>query len=265
MNHETSGNHPEQNPSPSEWDTISHEVPFQGEAQDVNQDSITENATEQKPPRMIGEWYRKMLNEIDLTTDEITERFREGKIYEDQDKYSVEKITSVKYIDGLHGDAKIRIMTINDWPDELTYVQPYKRDESRQYPKGIAELIAQSSDRQCAVIETTPLYKVAGEIGNGSFRTITPEHFNQYFTENEDGTFHNTELLRIIKAKPEEQFSMSKEQLEEADQMAMEDEMYALPLTEYITAPVDLQSPENIPVHGRRTEMSIPAGYGPIE
>ncbi len=264
MNHETTNTNQEQGSSSNSWDTLAQDVPFQPDTPDVNQDASTENTAEQKPLKTVGEWYRSMLSEIDLTTDEMTERFREGKIYEDQDKYSAEKITNVDYIDDFHGDGKIRTMTVSGWPDGLTYVQPYKRDESRQYPKGIAEIIAPSSDHQCAVVKTTPLYRLVGQIEKSS-QTVSPTYLDQHYTKNEDGTFHNTELLRIIKAKPEEQLSIDKEQLKEADQTAMEDAIYILPVTEYLTAPVDLQDPENIPLHGRRTEMSIPAGYGPIE
>lgn len=250
------------------WDDLAQAVPFQEEtAHDAVAESTNTSEKLQESAQTVGDILRNWYTEVDLTTGEFTERFRQSKIYEDATKYTAQKITDIQYIDDLHGDGQVKVMQVEGWvenPDELAYVQPYKRDESHEYPEEIAAIMAPSSDHQCKVVGAKPLYKLAGDAAR--YYTATPEEFAEQYAENEDGTYHNTELLRIVKAKPEEKLTMDKEQLEAADKEArQEGTLYALPMTEYFTAPVDLHDPNNVPTQGRRAEMSIRSGYGPIE
>lgn len=241
--------------SQTEWDTLSQEVPFQGEEVEK---------PEQKRSRNMGESYRKMYHEVDLSADEYTERFREGKIYEDAAKYRATPYTEIHYIDETPDGEHSGTVEVEGWIDDLATVQPYKRDLSRKYPPAIENLLAPSSDRECKVTKLEKLYRVNSD--GYSERGVTPEEFNQQYIENEDGTFHNTELLRIIKAKPEETWHMDKETLELADKTEYESGiLYAFPMTEYFTAPVNLGDPDDIPKTGRRAVMDIRPGYGFIK
>lgn len=251
-------------PKHTEWDDLASEVPFQGQ-QNTQPKDVAEQSPDQKPDRSVGDWYRTMLEEVDLNTDDFTERFRAGEIYEDKTKYIANKITEIDYIDDLDDD-KIKTYQLAGWPenlDELTTVQPYKRQSDDKYPPEIAQLLAPSSEREYKVASARPLYSMSGD---GSFVIkITPEELAQQYTQNEDGSFHNTELLRIIRAQPEEFTLIGSEQLQEADQEQFGHEVYAMPFTEYFTAPVDPQNPNSIPTTGRRTETVIRSGYGPIK
>ena len=206
-----------------------------------------------------------MLEEVDLNTEDFTERFRAGEIYEDKTKYIANKITEVDYIDDLDDD-KVKTYQLIGWPenlDELSTVQPYKRQSDDKYPPEIAQLLAPSSEREYKVAATRPLYRMSGD--SNFTITVTPEELAQQYIQNEDGSFHNTKLLRIVRAKPEEFTLIGREQLQEADQEQFGHEVYTMPFTEYFTVPVDPQDPDNIPTTGRHTETVIRSDYEPIK
>lgn len=228
---------------PTKWDTLGEEVPFQG-----NQDKPIISEQEKQPQKTVGEWYSTMLDVVDLNSEDFEERFQAAEIYEDTTRYTAEPVTKITYkVDQDRSSWMIVNGRIDDSASKQIAPQILKRMQNLD------------------IVSTENLYNIIGENSQRE-DTITPEELAEQYTTNEDGTLHNPTLLRIIKAKPEELFTIDKEAMEKAMQTPKErGQIYAMPQTEYYIAPVDPSQPDVIPTNGRKAVISVRSGYKPIQ
>lgn len=225
------------------WDTLGQQVPFQ---------AAVEETPDRKQPKTVGEWYREWgIQEVDLNSEAFNQRFEEAAICEDTTEYIAKPVTKIQFIVDPEQGGPSGI-TVDGWlggstaesisPSVKIYLEKFKIASAEQ------------------------LYNLSGDDTYGGY-TISPEELAQQYTQNQNGTYHNPELLRIIKATPEEMFTIDRESLQEADASALDGDgpAQALHFTEYYTAPVDPANPDLIPTTGRRAVPTIRSGYKPIQ